>query len=149
MTGNSWLLDTNVLIRWVQHDDPDAPIVEAALDRLLVSNADPCYTSQNLGEFWNSITRPADRNGYGFSPEEADIRARDIEAAFDLLPDSPAVHQEWRRLLVEYRVSGVQVHDARLVASMHVHGVKSILTFNTEDFARFNQIEAVHPRQLV
>jgi predicted nucleic acid-binding protein len=114
----------------------------------MLSDADLCYTSQNLGEFWNAMTRPANRNGYGLSPEEADIRAKEVEAGFRLLPDSPAVHKEWRRLLVDYRVSGVQVHDARLVPSMRVHGVKRILTFNTKDFARFDEIEAVHPIDL-
>jgi predicted nucleic acid-binding protein len=47
-----------------------------------------------------------------------------------LLPDNLAVHQEWRKLLVMSNVSGVQVHDARLVAAMRVHGVGTILTFN-------------------
>ena len=68
--------------------------------------------------------------------------------ASDSLPDGLAGHQEWRRLLVDYRVSGVQVHDARLVAAMHIHGVKRILTFNTKDFARFNDIQAVHPKDI-
>jgi predicted nucleic acid-binding protein len=63
-----------------------------------------------------------------------------------VLPDSLAVHEEWRRLLVMHSVSGVQVHDARLVAAMRVHGVKHILTFNDKDFARYADIEAVHPR---
>ena len=142
------LLDSNILIRWLEPDNPDQIVVKAAMDRLMLSNADLCYTSQNLGEFWNTMTRPANRNGYGLSPEEADIRAKDVEALFDLLSDSLAVHQEWRRLLVDYRVSGVQVHDARLVAAMHVHGVRRILTFNTKDFTRFDGIEAVHPLQL-
>jgi predicted nucleic acid-binding protein len=109
----------------------------------------PCFTSQNLGEFWNVLTRPANRNGYGFSPEQANIRARDIENSLRLLTDNPAVHKEWRRLLVDYRVSGVQVHDARLVAAMHVYGVRRVLTFNTKDFARYGQIEAIHPEQCV
>jgi predicted nucleic acid-binding protein len=65
-----------------------------------------------------------------------------------MLPDTPAVHMEWRRLLVDYRVSGVQVHDARLVAAMHVYGVKRILTLNTTDFVRFDDIEAIHPLDL-
>jgi len=145
MTGDSWLLDTNVLLRWVQHEDPEAPIVEAALDRLILWGANLYYTSQNLGEFWNAMTRPANRNGYGLSPEEAELRAREVEAGVALLPDNLAVHHEWRRLLVGYRVCGVQVHDARLVAAMHVHGVKRILTFNTRDFVRFDNFEAVHP----
>jgi predicted nucleic acid-binding protein len=148
MAGESYLLDSNILIRWVQHEDPGASVVEAALDLLMLQDADPCYTSQNLGGFWNAMTRPANRNGYGFSPEEANLLATEFGAGLRLLPDTPDLHAEWRRLLVDYRISGVQVHDARLVASMHVHGVKRILTFNTRDFARFTDIEAIQPADL-
>jgi predicted nucleic acid-binding protein len=148
MAGELFLIDSNILIRWVQHESPDFRTVDASIKQLSRSGATPCYTSQNLGEFWNVLTRPANRNGYGFSPEQADIRARNVEASLRLLPDNPAVHNEWRRLLVDYHISGVQVHDARLVAAMRVHGVKRILTFNTKDFARFNEIEAVHPAQM-
>jgi predicted nucleic acid-binding protein len=142
------LIDSNILIRWAQREAPSFRIIRSAIKQFMRARVEPCYTSQNLGEFWNVLTRPADRNGFGFSPGVADVRAKDIEAAFRLLPDIPAVHQEWRRLLVDYRVSGVQVHDARLVAAMHVHAVKRILTFNTKDFARFDNIEAVHPLSL-
>lgn len=148
MAGELYLIDSNVLIRWVQHESPDFRIVSTAIKQLAHFKAVPCYTSQNLGEFWNVMTRPADRNGYGYTPSVAQIRTRDIEAAFRFLPDSQAVHNVWRRLLVDYRVCGVQVHDVRLVAAMHVHDVKRILTFNTKDFARFDQIEAIHPRDL-
>ena len=89
-----------------------------------------------------------DRNGYGLSPEEADRRAKLFEAQLRLLPDSSAVHEEWRGLLVTHAVSGVRVHDARLVVSMRVHGVKRILTFNEKDFARYGDIEAIHPRRV-
>jgi predicted nucleic acid-binding protein len=140
------LLDSNILLRWLEPDVPDQVEVAAALDRLRQLKAILCYTSQNLGEFWNTLTRPADRNGYGLNPEEANRRAIAIESRLQLLGDSLAVHQEWRRLLVDYRISGVQVHDARLVAAMNVHGVKRILTFNTRDFARFDNIEALHPQ---
>ena len=54
-----------------------------------------------------------------------------------MLPDSPAVYRVWRRLVVDYDVSGVQVHDARLVAAMIVHDLTHILTFNTADFNRY------------
>jgi hypothetical protein len=47
------------------------------------------------------------------------------------------MYSNWRRLVVKYRVSGVQVHDARLVASMLVHDVTHILTFNIQDFTRY------------
>ena len=105
-----------------------------------------CYTSQNVGEFWNTCTRPLDRNGYALSPQETDRRAKFFEAKLRLLPDSLSVHVQWRKLLVTYVVSGVQVHDARLAAAMRVHGVKRILTLNDRDFARYADIEAIHPR---
>jgi predicted nucleic acid-binding protein len=42
----------------------------------------------------------------------------------------------------------VQVHDARLVAVMEVHGLTHLLTFDTPDFHRFAGITAVHPQDL-
>lgn len=120
----------------------------SAIDATLQRGAVFCYTSQNVAEFWNTCTRPLDRNGYGLSPQEADRRARLFEDKLRLLPDSLAVHQEWRKLLVVSNVSGVQVHDARLVAAMRVHGVGRILTFNEKDFARYTDIEAVNPRTI-
>jgi predicted nucleic acid-binding protein len=89
-----------------------------------------------------------DRNGYGLSPEAMDRKARLFEERLRLLTDSPAVHEEWRKLLVTHSVLGVQVHDARLVAAMRVHGVKRMLTFNARDFARYTDIETVHPRTI-
>jgi predicted nucleic acid-binding protein len=148
MPGASYLVDSNVLLRWVKPDDRDYPLVVSAIELALEGGAALCYTSQNVGEFWNACTRPLARNGYGLSPQEADRRAGFFEDNLRLLPDTVAVHQEWRKLLVTCHVSGVQVHDARLVAAMRVHAVSRILTFNERDFARYPGIEAMHPRTL-
>ena len=148
MAGTSYLIDTNVLLRWIKPDDRAYPVVVAAIEAALSRGSVLCYTSQNVGEFWNTCTRPLHRNGYGLSPQEADRLARYFEEKLHLLPDSIAVHQEWRKLLVTYNVSGVQVHDARLAAAMRVHDVRQILTFNNRDFARYTDIEAVHPRSI-
>ena len=148
MAGTAYLVDSNVLLRWVKPDDRDYPLVVSAIDTILQAEAVLCYTSQNVAEFWNTCTRPIQRNGYGLSPQETDRRCRIFEDALRLLPDSLAVHQEWRKLLVAHDVSGVQVHDARLVAVVRVHGIKRILTFNDKDFARYPDVKAVHPRTL-
>jgi predicted nucleic acid-binding protein len=42
----------------------------------------------------------------------------------------------------------LQVYDTRLVASMHVHGITHLLTFNVSDFARFPGITAAHPQDI-
>jgi predicted nucleic acid-binding protein len=142
------LLDSNVLLRWNIRAALQSQLVIRAIDWLISAGSDPGYTSQNLGEFWNVLTRPLDRNGFGLSPAEAEQRAQRIENRVELLPDDPTVHVVWRSLLVEHQVSGVQVHDARLVASMLVHGVPHILTLNARDFARYNSIKAIHPADL-
>jgi len=148
MSGLAYLIDTNILLRWVKPDDRDYKLVTAAVDRLLKGGAVLCYTSQNVAEFWNACTRPLGQNGYGLSPQETDRRARLFESQLRLLPDGLAVHQQWRRLIVMQNVRGVQVHDARLVAAMLVHNVPHILTFNDADFTRYSDIQAIHPRSL-
>ena len=108
-----------------------------------------CYTSQTVAEFRIACTRPVDRNGFGLAPAEADRRAQAFESRLRVLPDSLLVHQEWRRLIGAHGVAGVQVHDARLVVAMRVHGVMSLLTFDERDFARYAEIQAIHPRSIV
>lgn len=105
-------------------------------------------TPQNLVEFWNVATRPAVNNGLGLSLADAEWQLRLAERVFPLLADSPAVYPEWRRLVVAYGVSGVKVHDARLVAFMRAYGITHILTLNTADFVRYSPegVVAVDPR---
>ena len=149
MPGTPYLVDSNILLRWVKPDDRDYPLVVSAIDAILADGGVLCYTSQNVAEIWNTCTRPLDQNGFALSPRETDRRARAFEDKLQFLPDSVAVHQEWRALLVSHNVSGVQVHDARLAAAMRVHGIQRVLTFNERDFARYPDIQAVHPRALV
>jgi predicted nucleic acid-binding protein len=148
MTGSFFLVDTNILLRWAKPDDRDHLLVRTAIDGLLRRETVLCYTSQNLAEFWNVCTRPVEKNGYGLGVGETDKRASVIERNLQLLPDSLAVHREWRKIVVEDAVSGVQVHDAKLVAAMRIHGVTRVLTFNQRDFVRYSGIEALHPQTL-
>jgi predicted nucleic acid-binding protein len=144
-----YLLDSNVLLRLLHRLDPLHPIVRQALRTLWARGDRFCYTSQTLGEFWSVCTRPTTaRGGFGLTLVETDRRARLIERFYRFLPDSAAVHAEWRRLLVAHAVSGVQVHDARIVAAMNVHGVSHLLTFNVDDFARFPGITAHRPQHI-
>jgi predicted nucleic acid-binding protein len=144
-----YLADSNVLLRLPQRQDPLHSLVRSAV-RTLRSRGDRlCYTSQVLSEFWNVCTRPITaRGGFGLTVAETDRRVRLIERRFTLLLDTPAVHIEWRRLLVTHSIMGVQVHDTRLVALMTVYGVTNLLTFNVADFRRFQGITALHPKDV-
>ena len=142
-----YLMDTNILIGFSYREDPRYQIVRPNVRELLSQGHQLQTTSQNLAEFWNVSTRPADRNGFGQTPLETDDILRRVERFFPLLPDSPEVYPKWRQLVVKYEVSGVKVHDARLVAAMISYEVTHILTFNTADFTRYTSegITAVDP----
>jgi predicted nucleic acid-binding protein len=105
-------------------------------------------TKQNLVECWVVCTRPVANNGFGLSPAVAERVLSRIEGAMvQLTEEGNTVYQEWRRLVVEYGVSGKKSHDARLVAAMKVHEITHLLTFNVGDFQRFAGIVAMHPRE--
>src|ERR1700730_11052916 len=146
--GDSCLLDRNILLRMSKSDDPQQAAISEALHALIARGVRLCYTSQTLGELWNASTRPLDKNGFGLSIVETDRIARVIERDFEFLPDSREVHDRWRSLLVDHNIQGVQVHDARLAASMYVHGVGQLLTINVRDFRRFDGLRIVHPADL-
>ena len=143
-----YLVDTNILLRLLQRGDPHHQAIRVALRTLRQRGEQLCFTPQNLVELWCVCTRPTTANGFGLTVMETERRARVIERLLTLLPDSPAMHVEWRRLVVVHAVSGVQVYDARLVAAMHVHGVTNILTFNVGDFTRYPGLAVVHPKDI-
>jgi predicted nucleic acid-binding protein len=144
-----YLADSNVLLRLLLRGDPLHAVTRKALGTLRARGDSFCYTSQILGEFWNVCTRPATaRGGFGHTLEEAHRRVRLIERHFTFLPDSLAVHEEWRRLLITHSITGVQVHDARLVAAMTVHGLRDVLTFNAPDFKRYPSVNAHDPHSI-
>lgn len=144
----SVLVDTNVLLRRTQPDHPSHTLAVESVAKLLAA-AEPVYfTLQNITELWNVATRPAANNGLGLSVALTLSEVEKIERLLAVLPDAPAVYGEWKRLVVQHGVMGVKVHDAKLVAMMKVHGVRRILTFNTDDFLRYG-VEAIHPSSLL
>jgi predicted nucleic acid-binding protein len=121
------------------------PIAQNAIDSLRLSGEQLHIVPQNLIEFWNVFTRPVERNGLGRTPAEAEIEVTRLKRLFSLLLDTPAVYSHWENLASAYQIVGINVHDARLVATMIVHGLTHILTFNTDDFRRYREIVAVNP----
>jgi predicted nucleic acid-binding protein len=144
----SCLVDTNILLRIARRTDPQHKLIDSALAEMSLAGTILHYTHQNIAELWNVMTRPTARNGFGLSAVEAESEVRAIEAGMSFLAENEAVYREWRKIGVQHAVSGVQVHDARLVAVMRVHSVSHILTLNVEDFRRYGEATAMHPRSV-
>ena len=148
-TADACLIDTNILLRSAQPRHPLCSQATQAVVKLLRDRHAAFVSSQNVTEFWNVATRPAQSNGLGLSHEEVINEVSNIETLLTLLPDVPAVYVSWKQLVSSYRVRGVKVYDARLVAVMTVYGIESVLTFNAADFRRYTSIAALHPSSVL
>src|SRR5215831_20600190 len=113
--GLSYLLDTNVLLSVSKRGRIDTPPFEGVLEHLVLSGTPLYYTLQNAAEYWNVFTRPLDRNGFGLPADAAARELADLEAMLVLLAETTDVYTHWRRLVTDYGIAGVKVHDARLV----------------------------------
>jgi predicted nucleic acid-binding protein len=133
----SILIDTSVLGRLVNTADKDHAVAASAISELHRRNQTLHITAQSLIEFRNFATRPATVNGLGFSAADVEKMADSFESVFSWLPETSDIYPAWKTLVVGLGVTGKQVHDARLVAICHVHGVPSLLTFNVTHFTRF------------
>jgi predicted nucleic acid-binding protein len=84
----------------------------------------------------------------GTLPRKTALEAAPILAFFRFASDTTTIFSEWLGLVEALDVSGVKVHDTRLVAVMRVHGLTHLLTFNGDDFRRFPSIIVVDPRSV-
>lgn len=145
-----YLVDTNVLLRLLQRNDPNYSTIRQAVRILMARGDELCCAPQNIVELWNVSTRPMiARGGFGLTLAETERRVRLIERIFTILEETSAVYLEWRRLVVDNSVAGVQVHDARIVSMMNVHSITHILTLNVGDFSRYTAIISLTPDEIL
>jgi predicted nucleic acid-binding protein len=144
-----YLFDTNNFLRLAEKNSPQRQMVLQALRKLRASNEIICCTPQVLAEFWNVCTRPASaRGGFGLTVAQTERKVNLIQKHFRLLPDNLVTFKEWRKLVSDYQITGVKVHDAKLVASMIAHRVQFLITFNISDFQRFPMITVINPKDI-
>jgi hypothetical protein len=123
--ADACLLDTNILLRMSKGDDPHYRVIGRALRALVTVACVSVTPPRRLASSGMPRQGRSRGNGFGLSVSETDRLARVIERDFEFLPDSQAVHDRWRRLLVEYVVP-------------------QLLTINVRDFARFVDLRILH-----
>ena len=141
-------MDTNVLLRSIDVGHAVQPVAQNAMIKLGKDRESLSIFSQNLIEFWAVATRPIANNGLGLSIAQTEEELTNLKRLFKLLPDTADILPEWEQLVVKHQVLGKQAHDARLVAAMNVHSVTHLLTFNTDDFKRYDEITVVNPQNI-
>jgi predicted nucleic acid-binding protein len=143
------LVDTNIILRAADRLHPASSPARKAMKILFQRGNRLCVAKQSLLEARVVATRPRDVNGFGYSAAFAAEGLSKIKRLFHLLVDSDDIYGEWEKLVLAHQVVGKSAYDARLVATMNIHQIKNILTFNAGDFRRFGGIEVLNPLDLV
>lgn len=142
-------VDTSVLVGAIQTFDPEVRASARRAVKVLYRQREQmvCFP-QNLVEFWSVATRPVKAKGLGLTLDQADQYVDRFLTVIQVLPETPEIFPTWQVLVMVHRVAGVHVHDARIVASMAAHRVSTILSFDRDDYWRYQGIAAVHPSQV-
>jgi toxin-antitoxin system PIN domain toxin len=138
-------VDTNVLVyahredaQW--HDVAYSRLAELAEGRTPWAIPWPC-----LHEFLAIVTHPR----IYAPPTSADAAIDQVDAWLEspsvtLLAESEGYWADLRATLREGRITGPQVHDARVAALCRLHGVRELWTVD-RDFGRFPGLTARNP----
>ncbi len=142
-------LDTNILLR-TAFDQPAQLTDESKASIELQRRGYAIGTSvANLAEFACVATRPVASNGLGMTVIEAQRRIKVFEDHLAIFSESLESYDLWKQLVALYNLQGKSVHDARIAAIMLHSQIPAILTRNTSDFARFPELTALHPDQVL
>lgn len=144
----SYLLDTNIILRFTDTHSFEYDLINDAISQILVQDGQYFITSQVVIEFWVVATRPVTANGLGWTPEETEQAVQMLINQFELLEETPDIFRLWLNLVTTYKISGKRVHDLRIQAVMLTHNISHILTLNPKDFVEVEGIHIIHPSSI-
>jgi len=141
MSGDvsSVFLDTNML---VYSNVLESPLHQITLDTIQTyydAGTELWISRQVLREFMAVLTRPQVFS----NPLPISViinRIRFFQMHFQVAEDGPKVTETLLSLVNQFHVGGSQIHDANIVATMQVYGIRNLLTHNISDFKRFSGI---------
>lgn len=140
------LVDTNIL---VYRADQDSAFHEPSVNLIrqgLKGDIPLCVSPQNLTEFYAVITSPK-RVTNPITPEDARseinkyLQSKNIRKIYqtaDILP-------KFLELIRKYPPQGQQIFDLQLVATMLIHNVTLLYTFNRKHFEHYQEIQVKTP----
>lgn len=136
-------VDTNGLLYATDIDSPWHTLATAALNAARRGGVELVISPQVINEYLAVSTRPG--IGPALSRVEILENIQTFLTEFTLLPEDRTVARALFALVQTFAVSGRQVHDANIVATMQAHGINRLLTHNEADFARYAGIITVVP----
>src|SRR5437667_3999701 len=131
MSVEPGIIDANVLVYAMDADAPQHAVSRALLEAARDPSTSLYVTSQILCEFYSIVTN-ARRVPKPRSPEDALRAITSLLEFLHVLPIPARTVQGWLDLLRRHPVTGGEIFDLQIVATMQANGVQRIYTFNTD-----------------
>jgi predicted nucleic acid-binding protein len=144
MPAEPGLVDTNVLIYALDTAAPQHAAARILLEAARAETTTLYVTSQILCEFYSVMTNPR-RVARPRTAAEALNVLSELLAFLHVLPIPTGTIDKVLDLLRRRPVTGIDVFDLQIVATMQANGVQRIYTFNTADFSVFPELSVATP----
>lgn len=129
-------VDTNILASALLPESPRYFHARGILRRLAEVDAEVWISRQVIREYLATMTRYEQK--WSNVTRAALIDAvRTLERHYFVAEELPIVAEQLYFLLGQVPTGGKQVHDANIVATMIAYDVRTLLTYNLDDFKRF------------
>lgn len=135
--------DANILLRLLEPRHPHCTAALDAISHFISIGEEFCTLPHCLHEVYHVLTRV--QNGHGKSPAASVHEIKELMTFFPLRHDTASLFDVWLDLVQRHEIAGRLAYDAKIVAAMKTHGLRSLLTFNDVDFGRFPEIQALNP----
>lgn len=138
------VIDANILVYAMDADHPHHAASRALLDAARNRSATLYVTSQILCEFYSIVTNPR-RVPKPRSPADAIAAISGMLAFLHMVPSPARTATTLLELLQAHPVTGADIFDVQIVATMKVNNILRIYTFNAADFEVFPELTVVVP----
>jgi predicted nucleic acid-binding protein len=134
-----FLLDTNLLVYFYDHNSPEKQARARTLITYLVPLKNASISAQTLSEFTSAVLRKLNPP---FSPSEALYEANHLAAAFQVLDLTPYIVLEAIRGVRDYQLS---YFDAQIWACARLNQVPVVFSEDFQDGQNLAGVQFVNP----
>lgn len=138
------IVDANVLVYAFDADALHHVASRNLLAEARGGNTTLYVTSQILCEFYSIVTNPR-RVSRPRSAADAVAAIAGLLSFVHVLPTPARAVEGWLALLRRHPVTGADIFDLQIVATMLANGVQRLYTFNTTDFEPFTELKISTP----
>lgn len=148
-TGDICFVDTNILLGTTDTGRETHEHCRAVFRFALENGVHLALNGQVIREYLVVATRGTERNGFGLDAGQALGNIDEFIRRAAVLEESEEVANQLCTLVSNLQITGNQIHDANIVATMIVHSVPALVTENEEDFRLFDAVEVIRPGEFL